>query len=114
MAIKRLMPFGKHKGTPLVDVPREYLEWLLTLRKLTKLFAADVYAVLHPDADLDAEVERLIVEHKEKYPEFDDDRFREFVRGSNKRSLRGLLAKGVAHVNRELRFRIAASRICRD
>lgn len=23
------MPFGKHKGTPLADVPTDYLEWLL-------------------------------------------------------------------------------------
>ena len=24
-----LMPFGKHKGTPLIDVPRDYRAWLL-------------------------------------------------------------------------------------
>jgi len=23
------MPFGKHKGTPMADVPRDYKAWLL-------------------------------------------------------------------------------------
>jgi exodeoxyribonuclease X len=25
----KVMPFGKHKGTPLVDIPRSYIIWLL-------------------------------------------------------------------------------------
>lgn len=25
-----LMPFGKHKGTPLIDVPDDYFLWLYT------------------------------------------------------------------------------------
>ena len=24
-----IMPFGKHKGEPLTDIPRSYLEWIL-------------------------------------------------------------------------------------
>lgn len=24
------MPFGKHKGTELEDLPKEYIEWVLT------------------------------------------------------------------------------------
>jgi hypothetical protein len=28
------MPFGKHKGWPLVDVPDDYLAWLLSLGHL--------------------------------------------------------------------------------
>lgn len=28
------MPFGKHKGTPLVDLPKPYIQWLLGLKDL--------------------------------------------------------------------------------
>ena len=30
-----IMPYGKHKGKKLIDLPKDYLEWLLTMSKRT-------------------------------------------------------------------------------
>jgi len=29
MAERMLMPFGKHRGEPIEDLPTDYIEWLL-------------------------------------------------------------------------------------
>jgi len=33
-AIKRRMPFGRHKGAALSKVPTDYLRWVLSLKNL--------------------------------------------------------------------------------
>jgi hypothetical protein len=38
-----LMPFGKHKGTPMQDVPASYLEWLWNKRPLVDQKAVENY-----------------------------------------------------------------------
>jgi hypothetical protein len=40
------LPFGKHKGRPLADVPTDYLRWVLRETKLSARLAAAVRAEL--------------------------------------------------------------------
>ena len=57
-----LMPFGKHKGTPLGSLPASYCAWLYEQDKLSD---RRLYAWLHGDD----------IKHKgERYAEEDDDR----------------------------------------
>jgi hypothetical protein len=44
--ITATLPFGKHKGAPLVDVPTAYLDWALREVKLTSGLRAAVTAEL--------------------------------------------------------------------
>lgn len=48
MSLDTLMPFGKHKGTPLRELPRNYVSWALSPNGLTSC-----------DPDLRAALERL-------------------------------------------------------
>ena len=44
---KMLMPFGKHKGTPLDIIPKSYLQWLLKKDDLDPELAASAKAALN-------------------------------------------------------------------
>jgi hypothetical protein len=46
MATNLTMPLGKHRGTPLADVPESYLAWLLREVKLSTGLRAAVAAEL--------------------------------------------------------------------
>lgn len=48
MSLDSLMPFGKHKGTPLQELPKTYIAWALSPRGLTNC-----------DPELRAALERL-------------------------------------------------------
>ena len=50
------MPFGKHKGTPLEDLPRDYLDWLNALEDLRPPLRSAV----------DREIERRAENDKQK------------------------------------------------
>ena len=41
------MPFGKHKGQQLGEIPRNYLQWLLTLDDLQPALRSEAQRVLH-------------------------------------------------------------------
>jgi len=47
-----LMPFGKHKGLPLKDVPRDYADWLCTKADGFKERSPGLYAFFMTGADL--------------------------------------------------------------
>lgn len=48
-----LMKWGKHKGTPIVDLPADYVNWLIhgenTVYDSTKKFIGDIYYAAHPE-----------------------------------------------------------------
>jgi hypothetical protein len=106
------MRFGKHKGTPVRDVPPDYARWLLgKLREKTlaagrfvhpcdHLLGTELMKAAFDLDDLDAGVDALIVAHKEKHPTFDDAAFRAWL-GADRTKGKKLrtLWLGVAFVN---------------
>jgi uncharacterized protein (DUF3820 family) len=110
MAIKRVLKFGKYKGTNLAEAPPDYLQWLLAQDWIAGGFAADVHAVLYPDVDVWEEVKLAVARHEERHPSFNATRFMEQGKGRTKRWGREVLAKGVAHANKKFRARRSIQR----
>lgn len=55
-----IMPFGKHKGREVADLPRTYLEWLLTkveLRPETRAAVESALARFRPQASVPSQNE---------------------------------------------------------
>jgi hypothetical protein len=45
------MPFGKHKGRELTEIPPDYLEWIATNLTITGDLADEIYRVLGTGPD---------------------------------------------------------------
>jgi len=56
LADKDKMPFGKHEGKPMKDVPAEYLDWLSEQDWLSKWPRVQAY-IDHNRAVIDKELE---------------------------------------------------------
>jgi hypothetical protein len=63
---RRKMPFGKHKGTPLNEVPRRYLLWLKRQEWLNEPLRSEVYRVLNgiPEPTENERVDRAVEVHR--------------------------------------------------
>lgn len=50
---KPVMKWGKHKGTPIVDLDPNYVDWMIngenTIYESTKKFIGDIYYAAHPE-----------------------------------------------------------------
>lgn len=105
------MPFGRYRGSRLCDLPRDYLEWLLTLDGRYNPTTADIKAAMLSESERQAikscDVWLVLQEqadaHKQKFPGFAVDRFMASARKRGESWAWWALDVGVARANKSLR-----------
>lgn len=81
--------FGKYNGQKILELPKDYLEWLGTLVDLPIKVGVIVHKILQTPYDEIPEqylsFEESVKRHKKKYPTFDEEEFMNWINKDKRR-----------------------------